>query len=49
MAIKAKDFETITKLCEKVKTVTSITNTSKNEQDFIRTIIKDYNFYTQNM
>ena len=49
MAIKAKDFSTITKLCEKVQSVTNITNTSKNDQDFIRTILKDYNFYTQNM
>lgn len=39
----------IRKLVEKVETVTGIKNQSGNNHDFIRTVLKDYNFYTQNM
>src|SRR5690606_35136672 len=39
----------IRKLVEKVETVTGIKNQSENNHDFIRTVLKDYNFYTQNM
>lgn len=47
---KAKnDYETIKKLREKIEKVTGIKNQSGNETDFIKTILKDYNFYTQNM
>lgn len=43
------DYETITKLRKKIESVTGIKNQSGNETDFIKTILKDYNFYTQNM
>jgi uncharacterized RDD family membrane protein YckC len=43
------DYETIIKLVSKVESVTGIKNQSGNQRDFLRTILKDYNFYTQNM
>ena len=43
------DFETIDKLTKKIESVTGIKNQSGFQIDFIRTILKDYNFYTQNM
>lgn len=43
------DYETITKLVTKIESVTGIKNQSGNERDFLRVILKDYNFYTQNM
>jgi uncharacterized RDD family membrane protein YckC len=43
------DYETIRKLREKIETVATIKNQSGNDTDFIKTILKDYNFYTQNM
>lgn len=49
-AAEAKDdFEMIKKLVAKIESVTGIKNQSGNNKDFIRTILKDYNFYTQNM
>ena len=48
-AASTRDYATIQKLREKVLSVTGIKNQSGNDQDFIRTILKDYNFYTQNM
>jgi len=48
-AITTRDFATIIKLREKVLSVTGIKNQSGNDQDFIRTLLKDYNYYTQNM
>lgn len=48
-AISTRDFATIIKLREKVLSVTGIKNQSGNDQDFIRTLLKDYNYYTQNM
>ncbi len=48
-AIATRDFATIVKLREKILSVTGIKNQSGNDQDFIRTLLKDYNFYTQNM
>lgn len=48
-AAKNRDYSTLIKLREKVIQVTGIKNQSGNDQDFIRTIMKDYNFYTQNM
>lgn len=48
-ALAKDDFEMITKLKDKIETVTGIKNQSGNNRDFIRTILKDYNFYTQNM
>jgi uncharacterized RDD family membrane protein YckC len=46
---KKGDLETMQKLVAKIETVTGIKNQSGNATDFIRTILKDYNFYTQNM
>ena len=43
------DFETIRKLCMKIEMVMGIKNQSGIDADFIQTILKDYNFYTQNM
>lgn len=48
-AVVSRDYTTITKLREKVLLVTGIINQSGNDQDFIRTLLKDYNYYTQNM
>lgn len=49
IAKSKNDYETIKKLREKIESVTGIKNQSGNENDFIKTILKDYNFYTQNM
>lgn len=44
------DYEIIYKLVYKIENVTGIKNQSiGNPADFIRTVLKDYNFYTQNM
>jgi uncharacterized RDD family membrane protein YckC len=44
-----EDRDTILKLSAKIEKVTGIKNQSGNESDFIKTVLKDYNFYTQNM
>nr|WP_315145880.1 RDD family protein [uncultured Flavobacterium sp.] len=49
VAEKKADAETIRKLTQKIESVTGIKNQSGNNVDFIKTILKDYNFYTQNM
>jgi uncharacterized RDD family membrane protein YckC len=43
------DHEMIYKLVAKIESVTGIKNQSGNNSDFLRVILKDYNFYTQNM
>lgn len=44
------DYEIIYKLVYKIENVTGIKNQFiGNPADFIRTVLKDYNFYTQNM
>lgn len=43
------DKEVIYKLAAKIESVTGIKNQSGKENDFLRVILKDYNFYTQNM
>lgn len=48
-ALAKNDVEMIDKLTNKIVKVTGIQNQSGNNKDFIRTILKDYNFYTQNM
>ena len=48
-AVLQKDFVTLSKLANKISTVTRIKNTSGTDTDFIRVVLKDYNFYTQNM
>lgn len=49
MARANNDFEVIRKLTNKIEQVTGIKNQSGNDNDFIKTILKDYNFYTQRM
>jgi uncharacterized RDD family membrane protein YckC len=49
-AAKARqDYVTVHKLKVKIETVTGIKNQSGPDEDFIRTILKDYNFYTRSM
>lgn len=48
-AVATRDYATLIKLREKIIQVTGIKNQSGNDHDFIRTLLKDYNFYTQNM
>ncbi|WP_337964715.1 RDD family protein [uncultured Flavobacterium sp.] len=43
------DHEMLYKLVAKIESVTGIKNQSGNNSDFLRVILKDYNFYTQNM
>ena len=50
--IKAKakrDEELVLKLVNKIEEVTGIKNQSANNWSFISTVLKDYNYYTQNM
>lgn len=49
IAVAKNDFELIAKLKNKIEYVTGIKNQSGNNSDFIRTVLKDYNFYTQSM
>ena len=48
-ALKKNDHEIIYKLVAKIESVTGIKNQSGDNSDFIRVVLKDYNFYTQNM
>lgn len=48
-AVAKRDYATLIKLRTKIEQVTGMKNTSGNDTDFIRTVLKDYNFYTQNM
>ena len=48
-AVKNSDSEIITKLTNKIEEVTGIKNDLESKKDFIKTILKDYNYYTQNM
>lgn len=50
--VKAKasrDIDLLGKLTDKIESVAGIKNQSGNHVDFINTIIKDYNYYTQSM
>ncbi|WP_300565564.1 RDD family protein [Flavobacterium sp.] len=49
LAIANGDYEIISKLRHKIEFVTGIKSQTKIEADFIRIIIRDYNYYTQNM
>lgn len=44
-----RDYLMLSKLKSKVEDVTGIKNQSGNDEDFIKTILKDYNYYTQKM
>ena len=43
------DTKTITKLRQKIESVCDIKNQSESSNEFVNTILKDYNFYTRNM
>jgi uncharacterized RDD family membrane protein YckC len=49
IAEKKKDTETLRKLRIKIEDVMGTKNVSGNDSDFIKTVLKDYNFYTQSM
>lgn len=48
-AKKNNDFKKLIKLKNKIIDVTNIECVHKNDKEFISTILKDYNYYTQNM
>lgn len=48
-AVKNNDFKTLIKLRTKILEVTDIKSVHNSDSDFIDTILKDYNYYTQNM
>ncbi|WDF60961.1 RDD family protein [Flavobacterium sp. KACC 22758] len=48
-AVAKNDHEIIYKLVAKIESVAGIKNQSGNNSDFIRVVLKDYNFYTQHM
>ena len=47
--LQVKDFVTISKMRKKIIDVTGIKYNSDTDVEFIRTVLKDYNFYTRNM
>jgi len=49
MALKNKDFRLIYKLSEKIEAVTGIKPQQAYDSEFIKVILKDYNYYTRNM
>ena len=48
-AVKTADFVILNKLTAKIEQVTGIKNDLGSTREFIQTILKDYNYYTQNM
>ena len=48
-AFNKRDYKTIQKLKDKIEEVAKIKNQMGNDVDFIKTVLKDYNYYTQNM
>lgn len=48
-AKKDKDYKTLIKLRQKIEEVTGVSSKGKTDIDFIGIILKDYNYYTQNM
>jgi hypothetical protein len=49
VAVMKRDFATLIKLRNKIEEVTGVKNISGSDTDFIKTVLKDYSFYTQNM
>lgn len=49
MALARNDYEIIKKLENKIIDVSGIINKYETSENFIKTVMKDYNFYTQNM
>lgn len=48
-AIKTNDYKTLIKLRSKIIEVTDLKSIHKSDKEFIDTVLKDYNYYTQNM
>lgn len=48
-AVKKSDSEILNRLTSKIEQVTGIKNDLDSKKEFIQTILKDYNYYTQNM
>lgn len=48
VARNAKDFKMISALCQKIETVIGSKNQNLKEEEFVKIILKDYNFYTGN-
>lgn len=48
-ALKVKDFKLIFKLRQKIESVTGIKSQSDSDTEFLRTVLKDYNYFTRNM
>lgn len=48
-ASKRKDYSTLIKLRRKIEEVTEIESKEKTDEIFIDKVLKDYNYYTQNM
>src|SRR5690606_39132942 len=46
---KDSDLQTLLRLRDKIVEVTGIQSVDKEVYTFIKTVLKDYNFYTQNM
>jgi uncharacterized RDD family membrane protein YckC len=49
IAVKSREQAILDKLVRKIEEVTGIQNQSGNPHDFVRTVLKDYNYYTQRM
>lgn len=47
--LRKPDAEILNKLTRKIEEVTGIKNDLDSQKEFIQTILKDYNYYTQNM
>jgi hypothetical protein len=48
-AAKFNDYKTLIKLRSKIQEVTGIKSVHNTDKEFIAIVLKDYNFYTQNM
>ncbi|MCM5664302.1 RDD family protein [Galbibacter mesophilus] len=48
-ARKAQDYKTMLKLKEKIEEVTGIKSVHDNSHTFVKTVLRDYNYYTQHM
>ena len=48
-SLKNTDSEILNKLVSKIEQVTGIKNDLASKKEFVQTILKDYNYYTQNM
>jgi uncharacterized RDD family membrane protein YckC len=49
IAFREKDFNTLSKLRKKIEEVTDIKALESSDAEFIKFVLKDYNYYTQDM